>query len=87
LKIIDQRLPPDFTKDRQQKLPDFVLRLEETLYRGARSKENYCDKVTLEARLLAVAKVVVHESDALHALSALHALYDDNWPRCTMMLV
>ncbi len=64
-----------------------MLRLEETLYRGARSKENYCDKVTLEARLLAVAKVVVHESDALHALSALHALYDDNWPRCTMMLV
>ena len=35
-----------------------MLRIEEALYRSAQSKKNYCDKVTLEARLLAVARIV-----------------------------
>ena len=47
------------TKEWQQKLPDFVLRLEEAVYRGARTKEEYCDKDTLEARLQAVARIMV----------------------------
>lgn len=37
LKIFKQR-KPDLTKEWQHKLPDFVLRLEEAVYRGARSK-------------------------------------------------
>jgi len=37
LKIFKQR-KPDVTKEWQHKLPDFVLRLEEAVYRGARSK-------------------------------------------------
>lgn len=40
----------------QQKLPDFVKRLEEALYREASSKEEYCDLSTLERRLQAVGK-------------------------------
>jgi len=62
LKIFKQRKPALKQKlpewKRQQKLPESVLRIEEALYRSAQSKKNYCDKVTLEARLLAVARIV-----------------------------
>jgi len=37
LRLFQQRKPTE-TKEWQQKLPDFVLRLEEAVYRGARSK-------------------------------------------------
>jgi hypothetical protein len=37
LKLFRQRKPSE-TREWQQKLPDFVLRLEEAVYRGARSK-------------------------------------------------
>jgi E1A/CREB-binding protein len=58
LRLFQQR-KPSVTKEWQQKLPDFVLRLEEAVYRGARTKEEYCDKDTLEARLQAVARIMV----------------------------
>lgn len=41
------------------KLPDFVRRLEEALYRTARSKDEYQDANTLEGRLQAVARRMV----------------------------
>ena len=37
MRLFQQRKPTE-TKEWQQKLPDFVLRLEEAVYRGARSK-------------------------------------------------
>ena len=37
LRLFQQRKPSE-TKEWQQKLPDFVLRLEEAVYRGARTK-------------------------------------------------
>jgi len=50
---------PGLTDEWKHKLPDFVLRLEEAVYRGARSKEEYCDQATLEARLQAVARIMI----------------------------
>ncbi|KAH9563330.1 hypothetical protein CY35_05G120700 [Sphagnum magellanicum] len=45
----------------QQRLPDFVKRLEEALYNNAASKEEYEDYSTLEQRLKQVAKWMVHK--------------------------
>eukprot|EP00898_Chlorokybus_atmophyticus_P002752 jgi/Chlat1/3478/Chrsp23S03677 len=44
------------SKDWQQKLPDLVRRMEEELYRSARSKEEYADPTTLEQRLQLIAR-------------------------------
>mmetsp|Transcript_5018 Transcript_5018/g.18226 ORF Transcript_5018/g.18226 Transcript_5018/m.18226 type:complete len:1377 (+) Transcript_5018:27-4157(+) len=58
LSLFQQR-KPQVTKEWQQKLPDFVRRLEEELYRNARSKEEYTEVSTLEHRLQAVARRMV----------------------------
>eukprot|EP00793_Prasinoderma_coloniale_P000996 PRCOL_00007086-RA len=50
---------PNVSKEWQVKLPDFVRRLEEALYRTARSKDEYQDANTLEGRLQAVARRMV----------------------------
>ncbi|KAK9829143.1 hypothetical protein WJX72_004144 [[Myrmecia] bisecta] len=47
---------PNAAKEWDEKLPDFVRRLEEALYRTAASKEEYADMTTLEARLVNVAR-------------------------------
>ncbi|KAK9806697.1 hypothetical protein WJX73_009793 [Symbiochloris irregularis] len=47
------------TQEWNDKLPDFVRRLEEALYRTARSKEEYVDTNTLEHRLQHVARRMV----------------------------
>ncbi|KAG6550989.1 hypothetical protein Mapa_007604 [Marchantia paleacea] len=54
LSLFQKRRGP-VTAEWQQKLPDFVKRLEEGLYRQAMTKE-YADQSTLEARLQTVAK-------------------------------
>ena len=46
-------------QDWNQKLPDFVQRLEEALYRTAASKEEYQNHSTLESRLQSVARKMV----------------------------
>ncbi|KAJ7216854.1 hypothetical protein O6H91_Y471400 [Diphasiastrum complanatum] len=51
-----QKRKPQVTPEWQQKLPDFVKRLEEQLYRDAASKEEYDNLHTLEQRLQSVAK-------------------------------
>ncbi|KAJ7544850.1 hypothetical protein O6H91_09G096200 [Diphasiastrum complanatum] len=53
---IFQKRKPQVTPEWQQKLPDFVKRVEEQLYRDASSKEEYNDLKTLEQRLQSVAK-------------------------------
>ncbi|KAK9824572.1 hypothetical protein WJX72_011411 [[Myrmecia] bisecta] len=50
---------PNAAKEWDEKLPDFVRRLEEALYRTAASKEEYADLTTLEARLQNVARRMV----------------------------
>lgn len=50
---------PHVTPEWQQKLPDFVKRLEEALYKNAPSKEEYADLKTLEQRLQSVARRMV----------------------------
>ncbi|CAM6125894.1 unnamed protein product [Calypogeia fissa] len=55
LQLFQKRRGP-VTAEWQQKLPDFVKRLEEALYRSAITKEEYADQNTLESRLQTVAK-------------------------------
>mmetsp|Transcript_24255 Transcript_24255/g.82875 ORF Transcript_24255/g.82875 Transcript_24255/m.82875 type:complete len:1312 (+) Transcript_24255:116-4051(+) len=55
---------PNVTAEWKQKLPDFVKRLEEALYRSAPSKEAYADVATLESRLQAVAKRMVARTNS-----------------------
>jgi len=50
---------PHVTPEWQQKLPDFVKKLEEALYKNAASKEEYADLKTLEQRLQSVARRMV----------------------------
>ncbi|GAB4815528.1 hypothetical protein N2152v2_002574 [Parachlorella kessleri] len=45
----------------QGKLPDFIKRLEEALYKTAKSREEYADQSTLEARLLEVVRRVMQK--------------------------
>lgn len=54
--LLFQKRKPQVSPEWQQRLPDFVKRLEESLYRDALSKEEYSDLSTLEHRLQAVAK-------------------------------
>ncbi|KAH7298000.1 hypothetical protein KP509_25G022700 [Ceratopteris richardii] len=54
-----QKRKPRVSQEWQQKLPEFVKRLEESLYRDASSKEEYSDLSTLENRLFAVAKRIM----------------------------
>ncbi|KAL2642143.1 hypothetical protein R1flu_009730 [Riccia fluitans] len=55
LSLFQKRRGP-VTQEWQQKLPDFVKKLEEGLYRQAASKEEYADPTTLESRLQSLAK-------------------------------
>jgi hypothetical protein len=45
LRLFQQRKPSE-TKEWQQKLPDFVLRLEEAVYRGARTKVRFLSQAS-----------------------------------------
>ncbi|KAK9866771.1 hypothetical protein WJX84_010523 [Apatococcus fuscideae] len=62
-KLFSQR-KPSVTAEWQEKLPDFVRRLEEALYRTASSKEDYTNQHTLEQRLQNVAKRMVSRHPA-----------------------
>eukprot|EP01018_Ginkgo_biloba_P007798 Gb_24654 [translate_table: standard] len=53
LKLFHRR---QISQDWQQRLPDFVRRLEEGLFKEAASKEDYMDLSTLEQRLQTLAK-------------------------------
>ncbi|MCO5597729.1 hypothetical protein L7F22_051810 [Adiantum nelumboides] len=57
--LLFQKRKPRVSPEWQQKLPEFVKRLEESLYRDAASKEEYSDLSTLEQRLRAVAKRIM----------------------------
>ena len=59
LVLFQQRKPAMQNQDWNQKLPDFVQRLEEALYRTATSKEEYQNYGTLESRLQSVARKMV----------------------------
>eukprot|EP00237_Pycnococcus_provasolii_P002156 CAMPEP_0119202076 /NCGR_PEP_ID=MMETSP1316-20130426/31002_1 /TAXON_ID=41880 /ORGANISM="Pycnococcus provasolii, Strain RCC2336" /LENGTH=327 /DNA_ID=CAMNT_0007198249 /DNA_START=234 /DNA_END=1213 /DNA_ORIENTATION=- len=50
---------PNVIREWCDKLPDFVRRLEEALYKSARTKEEYTDPNTLESRLQNVARRMV----------------------------
>ncbi|KAL0048475.1 hypothetical protein WJX82_004140 [Trebouxia sp. C0006] len=56
--LLTQR-KPNVTQEWKEKLPDFVKRLEEALYQGAGSKEEYVNTNTLEQRLQNVARTFV----------------------------
>eukprot|EP01018_Ginkgo_biloba_P020002 Gb_02923 [translate_table: standard] len=62
------------SQDWQQRLPDFVRRLEDGLYKEAATKEEYMDFSTLEQRLQALAKRIApsnrNQSFAAHASSS-----------------
>jgi hypothetical protein len=57
--VLFQQRKPMVNQDWNQKLPDFVQRLEEALYRTAASKEEYQNYSTLESRLQSVARKMV----------------------------
>ena len=57
--LFQKRKQASVTDEWKAKLPDFVRRLEEALYRTARSKEEYTNSGTLEARLQSVARRMV----------------------------
>ncbi|KAI5082147.1 hypothetical protein GOP47_0001890 [Adiantum capillus-veneris] len=57
--LLFQRRKPRVSPEWQLKLPEFVKRLEESLYKDAASKEEYSDLSTLEQRLRAVAKRIM----------------------------
>lgn len=50
---------PNVSQEWKEKLPDFVKRLEEELYKSANSKEEYVDTNTLDQRLQQVARTFV----------------------------
>eukprot|EP00897_Mesotaenium_endlicherianum_P009474 jgi/Mesen1/8555/ME000489S07941 len=54
--LLFQKRKSAHTPEWQQRLPDFVKRLEDALYRVAMSKEEYMDESSLEQRLQQVAK-------------------------------
>eukprot|EP00250_Pteridium_aquilinum_P011854 c20351_g1_i2 orf=1101-6170(+) len=69
-----QKRKPRVSQEWQQRLPEFVKRLEESLYRDASSKEEYSDLATLEQRLRAVAKRIMpsrnHPNVGAHGANA-----------------
>ena len=54
-----QRKKPNVMDEWRDKLPEFIRRLEDALYRTARSMEEYADGRTLEKRLQTVAEKLV----------------------------
>ena len=66
LRVFKQR-KPELTNEWEHKLPDFVLRLEEAVYRGARSKVRGFDRRARRTRRLrrARARVMTFEDGRL----------------------